>query len=146
MAVLLKELVPSILGTRVDWRTSLLSQWDSLVGSLKTRVRLEKIQEDTLIIGVYESHWMQELYLLSDVLIDSINQFLGEPRIKQLRFKLVEERKFTSRKLTVRKRANFIIRSTSVELTHEQSRALTQIPDGQLKDALIQFWARCLEK
>jgi hypothetical protein len=98
MAVLVKQIVPRILRPKAEWHTVLLESWDAIVGSLKTRVRLEKIFEDTLIIGVHESHWMQELHLLSNVLIDSINQYLGERRVKQLRFKLVEPRKSFSHK------------------------------------------------
>lgn len=143
MVMLIKEIMPSLLGMPSDWHAALLGQWDTIVGSLKTRVRLEKIQEDTLIIGVYEAHWMQELYVLSQVLIDSINQFLGEPRIKKLRFKLVEERKFKTKKKTgynLKKKSN-----AAIVLTAEQSKALKDIVDDQLKDALIQFWARCAE-
>ena len=143
MAILIKEIVPSLLGSKLDWRTSLLVHWDMLVGSLKTRVCLEKIQDDMLVIGVYESHWMQELYLLSDVLIDSINQFLKEKRIKQLRFKLVEERKVPLKKNALR-----AIRPKSsavVSLTPDQIKALSIISDDELKDALVQFWVRCKE-
>lgn len=141
MAVLIKEIVPALFQQKQGWHTVLLAHWEEIVGSLKTRVRLEKIQDDTLIIGVYESHWMQELYLLSHLLIDTINQFLGESRIKKLHFKLVEERKRTPKKI-----AAFVPKEKAeVVLTHAQKRALETIVDGQLKDALIQFWSRCVE-
>lgn len=142
MPILIKDIVPSLLNTQEEWQVALLKQWDSLVGSLKTRIRLEKIQEDTLIIGVYEVHWMQELYILSSVLIDSINQFLGEPRVKKLRFKLVEERKSRSKKKVDYKPLKKI---SDVVLTQEQAKALKGIEDTQLKDALVQFWGRCNE-
>lgn len=139
MAVLIKDIVPSFFQQKQGWHASLLANWDQIVGSLKTRVRLEKIQDDTLIIGVYESHWMQELYLLSQLLIDTINQFLGESRIKKLHFKLVEERKRSEKKMAVHKPQ---LRQ-EVMLTIAQKRALEAIADAQLKEALIQFWSRC---
>ena len=142
MVIQIKDLVSHVLVTKVDWHISLLQNWDTLVGALKTRVRLEKIQDDTLIIGVYEAHWMQELYLLSHVLLNSINTFLGTPHIKHLRFKLVEERP----KRPTRKPVHHSLKTTSViTLSLEQKNALESIDDVQLKEALVQFWAHCLE-
>lgn len=141
MAVLIKEIVPTLFKHKQEWHTLLLSNWDEIVGSLKTRVRLEKIHDDALIIGVYETHWMQELYLLSHLLIDTINQFLGEPRIKKLHFKLVEERKLVTKKSIV----SVLPKKSDVKLTHVQAKALDAIGDVQLKEALIQFWSRCCE-
>ena len=97
MAALLRDLVPQILQHNDEWRLTLLRHWNTIIGTLQTRVRLEKIYDDTLIIGVYESHWMHELHLFSSVLIDSINRYLGHERIAHLRFKLVEEKKQLSK-------------------------------------------------
>lgn len=144
MAVLLKDIVPSLFAQKNDWRTTLLARWDEIVGSLKTRIRLEKIYDDTLIIGVFESHWLQELHLLSQVLIDSINQLLSEPHIKHLRFKLVESKKVNigkKMKLQPSKKS----KNVQVTLSAQQTKALHALSDKQLRDALIRFWARCLE-
>lgn len=142
MALLIKEIVPHIFEKRSGWHTTLLSQWDSIVGSLTTRVRLEKIQGTTLTIGVYESHWMQELYLLSPLLLSSINQCLDEPHIKQLRFKLVEEKKRVQRKMG----AMPVIMRPRIPLSAAQEQALSKISDEQLKESLIQFWSHCQER
>jgi hypothetical protein len=139
MAVLIKDIIPQLVSYNADWRIALLAQWQAIVGKLKTRIRLEKVYEDTLVIGVYESHWMQELYLLSSVLIDSINTFLGEPRIKHLRFKLVEEKKRITRG---KKRATFV-KQAVLSLTEGQQSAIAHIEDEHLKKALIDFWSRC---
>ncbi len=140
MAVLLKDLVPRIVNGTNDWRAVLLKNWPTIVGSLATRVRLEKISQDMIIIGVYESHWMQELYLLSPVLIDSVNDFLGKPYIKQARFKLVEE-KVAPTHFRAREKKNIVQRE--VVLTTAQKGALEKIMDPQLRDALIGFWGKC---
>ncbi len=143
MPIPIKDLLPSFFKETNDWHTSVLAHWDSLMGNLKTRVRLEKIQGDIVIVGVYEVHWMQELYLLSDVLKDSINQFLGHPHVKQVRFKLVEEKKRTVVK-GLRKRA--LVATGEVSLSPAQERALACINDVQLRQALKAFWGKCLEK
>ena len=138
MAPLVKDIIPRILDVD-DWKIGLARHWEQVVGTLQTRIRLEKIFDDTVVIGVYESHWMQELYLLSSVLRDSINRFLGEHRINHLRFTLVEERKRTVRKPQSKK----FIRPKHVSLSLQQEKALKGIPDEKLRTALIDYWSRC---
>lgn len=139
MAVALKDLIPRILDTQADWRVGLARDWHAIVGGLATRTCLEKIYEDTVVIGVYESHWMQELYLLSPEIKEAINAVLKVPRIRHVRLKLVEEKKKTIRKVYPKK----IRRPDSVVLTSSQTHALARIQDEDLRVALTDFWARC---
>jgi hypothetical protein len=140
MTALLKHVLPIVLDSSTDWRLYLLQNWQSIVGSLKTRIRLEKISDDTLIIGVYESHWMQELFLLSRVLISSINKHLGQQKITRLRFKLVEEK---HTRLIVCKTQDMRYEVLVPHLTCEQKHALMHIKDEQLRNELTRFLARC---
>ncbi len=142
MAALLRDLVPQILQHNDEWRLTLLRHWNTIIGTLQTRVRLEKIYDDTLIIGVYESHWMHELHLFSSVLIDSINRYLGHERIAHLRFKLVEEKKQLSKFSLARRE----VTPVEVVLTPSQLGALRAISDESLKAALLQFWGRCVRQ
>lgn len=141
MAILVKDIIPQLIEQHADWRNVLFANWHSIMGNLQTKVRLEKIYGNTVIIGVYESHWMQELYLLSSVLIDSINSFLGEPRITHVRFTLVEEKK----RAVAFKKVVKIKKAEAVILSLVQEKALSSIEDEQLKEALIEFWGRCSE-
>ncbi len=145
MAVLLKDLVPLVIDVKSDWRSVLLKNWNTIVRSLATRVRLEKVTHDMIIVGVYESHWMHELYLLSPVLIDSVNDFLGKPYIKQVRFKLVEEKTLPSHYKAREKQPHLKngFMEREVTLTTNQKGALEKIADPQLRDALIGFWRKC---
>lgn len=139
MAVALRDVIPLVLDKQHDWRVALARDWHLIVGTLATRTCLEKIYDDTIIIGVYESHWMQELYLLSSDIKDSINSILKAPRINHIRFKLVEERKRTQRVLLPKK----VKRPSSVTLSVSQTHALDRISDEGLKQALTDFWGRC---
>jgi len=89
MALRLKELLHTLIHPEKNWKTNLLYQWHDIIGSLHSKVRIEKIYDDTLILGVFHSCWMQELYLLSPLLIKTINEKLDQPHIKQIRFKHV---------------------------------------------------------
>ncbi len=140
MALLVKDILPHLFERKIDWRMALLQHWNTVVGTLKTRIRLEKIYDDTLVIGVYESHWMQELHLLSSVLIESINTFLGEERVHHLRFMLVEEKRLVKKE----KRTKQHEKLPEPKLNRFQNKALEEIADEQLKAALAKFWARCM--
>ncbi len=141
MAIAVKDLIPQFLNQKLDWQKALMREWPSIVGSLQTRIRLEKIYDTTLVIGVYESHWMQELYLLSSVILDAINDFLGERRIEAVRFVLVEERPKPTR--WVHRAKHFhAVQPDARALDDTQKKALGGIGDDELKEALMQFLIR----
>jgi hypothetical protein len=138
MATLLKDIVPQIL-SQDGWQMKLTRQWNEAVGPLNTRIRLEKIYEDTLVVGVYEQHWMQELYLLSPLLKDSINKFLGEQCIEHLRFVLVEDKQKTPRK----PKPKLLVRPKTIMLSSGQKKVLSEINDEEFRNMLIDYWGRC---
>jgi hypothetical protein len=135
----LKHFLPTFVKTDDSWQLQLLSNWDKIVGNLKTRVTLEKITADTLVIGVYDACWMQELYLLSPLLLNTINQNLDQPRIKQLRFKRAVARK--QKKVITTEQPEPVTALPS--LTAKEQAALATIKDPHLRYALHQFLIRC---
>lgn len=143
MAKSLQELLTSVLPQQQqDWKLYLLDQWSTIIGNLSSRMRLEKIQDDTtLIVGVYDSHWMQELYFLSPLIINTINAKLDQPRIKQLRFKHSPYK--ASVQHTTEQPQSPIIPMIKRILTLSEQQALATIDDPQLRKALEQFLMRC---
>ena len=103
---------------------------------------MEKIHEDTLILGVQDSCWLQELYLLSNMLLKSINQTLDQPRIKHLRFKTIGIKKEKQRRVNVKKERCFI----PVVLNSCETKALQEVKDPELKKALENFLIRCYQE
>ena len=122
-----------------DWKVQLLSSWDTVMGNLASKVRLEKIQDDTLILAAHDSCWLQELYLLSDLLITQINNHLGQPRIRNLRFKKAGEYKKKATPHAHTQQRSF----KHVTLTAQEHTALGSVKDPQLRAALEQFLIRC---
>jgi hypothetical protein len=145
MTIAIKNLIDSLLNKQDDWRIYLLQNWQSIIGALRNRIRLEKIQDTTLIIGVYESHWMQELYLLQRFIISTINKHLGYPRVMQLKFKLVENKNQEASKETILPQRNTLKSNIimPVILTYEQKKALHSIEDKQLQKMLVLYLTRC---
>lgn len=141
MAQHIKNLLRNYIKIKEQWKQTLLENWPEVIGNLYNKVTLEKIYEDTLILGVYDSCWLQELYLLSPVLISTINKKLDEPRIKHLRFKQVNKTKNTKKqkKPTLKRK----IIKKDVHLSSYEKIVLKKIDDPKLRDALAAFRIRC---
>jgi len=142
MAHKIEQLLDKIFSWNQSWHHTLIRDWHAIIGPLHSKVQLEKIETDTLVLGVYDSCWMQELYLLTPLLLRTINQKLDRPRIKQLRFKTVGKRQLkqgSARTPEVRK-------NRLVELNKREQEALKQVEDPQLQEALKRFLIRCYQE
>lgn len=143
MAQAVGQLLDSLFNRNDDWKISLLKQWPEIVGDLAQHVQVEKIKGDTLILAVQDSCWMQELYLLSDLLLKSINQKLDRPRIKRLRFKT----KGLPQPKKIKKILQPIKRKTKqITLTEHEQNALDKIQDKQLQQVLKEFRSRIYQE
>ncbi|HSC25532.1 MAG TPA: DUF721 domain-containing protein [Candidatus Babeliales bacterium] len=142
MATCLKDLLQMLIQPEKNWKTDLLYRWNDIVGSLHSKVRIEKIYDDMLILGVFHSCWMQELYLLSSLLITKINENLDQPRIKQIRFKLIGLK--TIKKISPL--SHKTKKEENIKLTKEDERIIAKIADPTLRDALKAFRIRCYQE
>ena len=145
MAIAIKQLLSQVLDvSQTEWQRYLLMNWRDIVGALHTRMCLEKVHDDTAFIGVYDIHWMHELYLLSSVVIATINKSLGQRHIKKVRFKLAVSRTLPVHTVTqlVHEDAIDTRRSSNV-FTPRHEHALAQIPDPQLRESLKEFLYHC---
>jgi hypothetical protein len=122
-----------------DWKIYLMANWPHIIGNLKNHVTLEKVVNDTVILGVNDSTWMQELYMLSPVLINKINQALDKPHIKYVRFRLQTKKKTCTRQQT--KQLHTTMQRHT--LNYREKKALGKITDHELCDALENFLNKC---
>jgi hypothetical protein len=68
---------------------SIFGAWREIVGeSLALHTQPRSIRSQILFIDVSHSTWMQQLQFLKPTLLEKINNFLGEPLIQDIRFKL----------------------------------------------------------
>ena len=127
--------------TGENWKIELLKSWPSIIGNLGDRVFIEKIMDNMLILGVTDSSWMQELYILSVPLMTIINEHLKTPRIKRLRFKNISKK--TKTENTINEKKIFVNRMLHLEKKHKT--VLNNIRDPQIKSALKNYLRRCNE-
>lgn len=124
------------------WKLNLIKNWPEIIGSLHDKVSLQKINATSVVLGVYDSSWIQELYLLSKLILKKINSSLDKPRIETLRFQCVEK---TTRS-TLKSKNGITINQfspTNFSLKPKESLALEKIRDPQLSDALQGFLKKC---
>ena len=136
----LKDFLHLFVQNQNDWKIKLAQEWQSTLGPLSAQVTLEKIDKDTAILGVYDSCWMQELYLLSPLLLKTINTTLDQPHIKQLRFKKAERKQ---PKEEPQKKA---YTPKQVTLSHIEEHALDLVDDPSLRCVLKTFLIRCYQE
>ena len=140
MAFSLHDLVATIVGEdQDDWRKRLMKEWPTIVGNLHQRMRLERVMNETAVIGVYEIHWMQELYMISDMIVSTINQKLGGVYVHKIRFVVADK----AHERKEKKRAVLAAACRQKSLAAPQKAALTKIQDQKLKEALSQLWSQC---
>jgi hypothetical protein len=121
------------------WQSKLTKNWESIIGPLHSHMRLERVDNDTVFLGVYDVHWMQELYLLSRTIIRTINTGLGANHVHHVRFRIVQRRDHQDKE-------DFVI-TTSRQmplrpLSLKEQRALEAVADEQLKSVLRSFLQR----
>lgn len=124
--------------THADWRMALIAQWPQIVGDVARYACIERIEGEILIIGVHNAVWLQELYLLAPVLRQKINQTLGKPLIKQIRFRHCNQH-------TVPQRKNTYVTTphNNRPLTSKEQAALNSLHDKELGTHLRNFLQRC---
>jgi len=68
---------------------SIVGAWSEIVGeSVAGHSQPRSIRNQILFIDVAHPTWMQQLQFLKPTLLDQVNAFLGEPLIRDIRFKL----------------------------------------------------------
>jgi len=138
MSTHIKQLLTSCFPSS-NWRIQLLKNWPDIVGALQSKICIEKIEGSILTVGVNDSCWLHELYMMSPLLLTTINQTLDQPYIKQLRFKTAGTHPNTRKKKG--EGASCIIKQ--VRLNAAEHYALEQINNIELRQALEAFCIRC---
>lgn len=147
MACAIKDLLTIVLPKPRDWKMLLTWQWAQAVGNLHEHMRLERIEGTTLVLGVYDSHWMQELFMLSSVIIKTVNEYLGSPQVMRVRFVLVKKTDDgdpSQRKLQEAVSRKSQLKKGTSQMGSRHEEVLRSIKDEQLQKILKSFFHRCV--
>lgn len=140
----IKTLLPNFINRSTNWQHQLLQNWHHIVGPLHQQVVIEKIIPPLLILGVQDSCLLQELYLLSPILLRKITETLDHDHIKQIRLKLAS----TPMHLAPKRRESSVHQKKHMgipmPITHQN--ALKKITNPALREALEKFWLHCFQE
>lgn len=138
MAQHVKTFLHNFIRAEKSWKLELLQKWPTIMGTLHEKVTVEKITDDMIVLGVTDSCWLQELYLLSELLLTTINKNLENHHIKTIRF--------TQAGVKQKKKSapiNAPVFEQPVVLRQYEEQALSRIQDPVLQEALKNFLIRC---
>ena len=141
MAKQVRELLRNFLPDQHKWKTDLMQQCDGIIGSLGDKVRIEKIDGDTLILGAIHSSWAQELTFLSSMLRNKINTALGAERIKTIRCKTIVRtpaRVYKPNALQPKQDSAY----AEVKRTQRQERTLKKMKDEEMRQVFAAYFNR----
>lgn len=138
------EFLNNIVDKQESWKIKLLQNWSKVIGGLKDRVVIEKIDRNLLILRVCHPAWAQELFLISDVLKQRVNSVLGKEQIKEIRFISATIKKGGAKNQNVKDFSNSDDnRFDNVFLTPSEKKSLSKITDDELKESLEKFYLCC---
>jgi len=140
------ELLHNFVQKDNNWKIKLFENWDFLVGPLKDKVSIEKIDRNLLILGVSHPAWAQELFMLSDMLRQKINSFLGKEYIKTIRFRFIEKNRDSNNFDDKTKQDDKLDDKETLKklyLTERERKNLSKVTDPELKDWLEKFCLCC---
>jgi len=138
----IKNIVNKVVNSscpQTSWKNNIMQNWQEIMGALAHKIFIEKIQNDSIILGVTDSCWMQELHMLSAVIKKKINEKLDQPYIKNIQFKYHSKK--TSRIQT--KKNTLPLSYENKPLTQLEENALAHIKDPELSQALMRFLQKC---
>lgn len=75
-------------------RLGALDEWPEAVGSRVAKVtRAVEVKGDTLVVEVLSSPWMNELAMMSRLILEGVNTHRDGPAVNRIRFRLAEKLK-----------------------------------------------------
>ena len=128
----------------VHWKIKLFNNWDNIIGNLKDRVHIEKIEARSITLGVSHPVWAQELNLLSNVFKNKINKILESDQIDSIRFKVLNKKIPLANSKQNNPLENLKLREISFSI--KEQRSLDRIKDKDLQKALAQYYKNRIVK
>jgi len=126
-------LVPRIRETRI------LAAWEQIVGrGVAEATEPARLQNRTLQIKTVNSVWVQQLQFHKKLIIQKVNEFLGEPFLQDLRFILGEK---TEAGPKPNKTEAIPIRDLKEEEMEKIKREVGCLKDGEMREALSRLFA-----
>ena len=140
----INTLVKNLIPAEHEWKIGLFKQWNTIIGTMKDKVHIEKINGNLLVLGVSHPSWAQELRLLSPFLKQKINALFPCEKIKNITFRTVSYN--TIKKNPVAIPMTTIQTINEPKLGIKEKKCLQKIGDIMFVNYLTQYYIRCMKK
>ena len=139
----LSDFLVNLIPKEHSWKLTLFQNWESIIGNLKDKVIIDQIKDDILYLGVTHPVWAQELHMLSPMLKTKINAALDQPRIKAIRFKVVDSSFKKKNKFRNNRIQDYVTDPICKKLSKTEQIVLDNVTDTDLRDVMYEFGVRC---
>ncbi len=122
----------------------ILDVWDRVVGRAIAEVTQPgTVRNRVLQIRVINSIWMQELQFHKPLIVQKLNEFLGDPFVQDLRFVLGERKpeRFPKGEEGQGKKSRELAKEERERIEKEVSR----LPDPEMREVLSRVFAKALK-
>jgi hypothetical protein len=129
--------IKDILNTNISqmnkcsWHYEFIKSWPTIARGLEEHLSIGKIYKDTVVLEVHDNSWMQEVHLLSPVILNRIQQFY--PEIQKIKVS-----KSHQKRLDIKKQ-NFVYN----KITEQEKNVVKIIKDKDLAKALLNYYTIC---
>lgn len=149
MAQPIKNFIDTLIPDQHQWKIVLFRRWDSIIGRMKNKVIIDKIENDVIYLGVSHPAWAQELHLLSPLIKEKINSCFSETKINHIRFRYINPERLRETGNPQKQRIheqNELFFSPNVQaLSHQERSILAPLLDKTLESVVAAYFARCKE-
>jgi len=144
----LTQLVNQLLSrTEHDWQVKLRAEWSTIMGDLSRRARLERINGSTVVIGVYDSHWMHELHALSRMMLQRMNNALHKLYPEGFTLTAIRCIWVVKKEKQNNKPIRVTVRPVSTSKPSLQAlKTVQKLASKELQDGLLAYYQRCKDE
>ena len=119
---------------KFSWHYEFIKSWPTIARGLEEHMSIGKIMKDTVTLEVHDSSWMQEVHLLSPVILNRIKQFY--PVIQKIKVNKINKKRIEQKKEIL----------SFNEITDQEKNVVKIVKDKDLAKALLNYYTICNTK
>jgi hypothetical protein len=116
---------------KCSWHYEFIKSWPTIARGLEEHLSIGKILKDTVILEVHDNSWLQEVHLLSPVILNRIQQFY--PIIRKIKVSKSNKKRSQLNKQIL----------TLNKITDQEKNVVKIIKDKDLAKALLNYYTIC---
>ncbi len=134
-----KSILLSIIPQQQQSKFDIYVHWDTIIGAMKDKVRIEKVENDILYLSTTHPAWAQEIMFFAPILKERITSLCPNTSIKTIRISPRRSSTFKQRTNTRTIQQS----DPSIALNAQEKALLATLPSNELQLAIAAYFIRC---